>query len=311
MYRYMKPPVSPCPMKIHLSDQLRRQVLDLRRTHSLRQVAELTALPLGTVKTLCSRSGEFRDNPKHRELFKLPPIKPSTSTDLAVPELPPQKIVTGDKEIDALLWLRSVISTGQAALIEKAMLAAGRIKAPLVDLEKRYTRYMIDKHPGSFVAMFGSVGFADLEGLAKRSIEKLDKQQEAYSRFANNLFADTLAERFCADALDGLDRGNGRTFDQAEVDERFAARADLMPHTLNDCLHELAYWGQLYRLRYAVSGYGDSIIEASERDNFVFRQLAHIRTRSKNEAIAVFRYLSDSDRMDMPEVNDILLNLIG
>lgn len=29
----------------------------------------------------------------------------------AVPELPPQLVVTGDKEIDALLWLRQVIET--------------------------------------------------------------------------------------------------------------------------------------------------------------------------------------------------------
>lgn len=298
-------------MKIHLPDQVRRRVLDLRRTHTLRQVAELTALPLGTVKTLCSRSGIFRDNPKHRELFTLPPIKLSTSTDLAVPELPPQQTVTGDKEIDALLWLRSVISTGQAALIEKAMLAAGRIKTPLVDLEKRYDRYMIDKHPGSLSAAFASIGFADLERLAKRSIEKLDQQQEAFARFGNDLFANTPAEQFCADALDGLDRASLRTFDQAEVDVRFAARTDWMPHTLGDCLHELAYWNHLSCLRYAVCGFGDSIIEATERDNFVFRRLAHIRTRSKDEAIAVFRYLSDLDRMGSPETNDILRNLIG
>lgn len=300
-------------MTIHLPDQLRRRVLDLRRTHSLRKVAEMTALPLGTVKTMCSRSGVFRDNPKHRELFTLPPIKPSTSTDLAVPELPPQEAVTGDKEIDALLWLRSVISTGQAALIEKAMLAAGRIKTPLMDLEKRYTKHMIAKHPGSLSAAFASIGFADLDRLAKRSIEKLDKQQEARARFGDDLFADTPAERFCADALDGLDRGNGWTFDKAEVDQRFAARTDLVPHTLGDCLHELAYWDHLASLRYAVGGTcaGDPSPEASARKDFAFRCLARIRARTKDEAIAVFRYLSDSDRMDITEANDILLNLIG
>lgn len=160
-------------------------------------------------------------------------------------------------------------------------------------------------------AALASFGFADLEGLAKRSIEKLNKQQEARARFGDDLFADTPAERFCAHALDGLDRGNGWTFDKAEVEQRFAACADLVPHTLGDCLHELAYWNHLYRLRNAVNGYGDPIPEASERDNFVFRCLARIRARTKDEAIAVFRYLSDSDRMDATEANDILLNLIG
>ena len=300
-------------MATNLSDQLRRRVLELRRSHSLREVAEMTALPLGTVKTLCSRSGAFRDNPKHRELFTLPPIKDSASTDLAIPELPPQEVVTGDLEIDAILWLRLVIRTGQAALIEKAMIAADRIKTPLAELEKRYTKHMIAKHPGSFSAALASFGFADLKGLAKSSIDKLSKQQEARARFGDDLFVDTPAERFCANALDGLDRGTGWTFDKAEVDARFTECADLLPHTLSDCLHELVYWGQLCRLRTAVEGVGagDPPPEASAREDFVFRCLARIRARSKDEAIAVFHYLAKSERQDDDEANDILLNLIG
>ena len=42
-----------------------------------------------------------------------------------------------------------------------------------------------------------------------------------------------------------------------------------------------------------------------------FRSLAPIRPRSKPEAIAVFRYLADSERMDNTETESILLNLIG
>lgn len=302
-------------MTTNLPDQLRRRVLDLRRTHSLRQVAEMTALPLGTVKTLCSRSGAFRDNPKHRELFRLPPIKASVNTDVAaLDDLPPQEAVTGDKEIDAILWLRSVIKTGQVAHIEKAMLAAERIKTPLADLEKRYTKHMIAKHPGSLGAALASFGFADLKGLASRSVEKACKQQEARARFGDDLlFADTPAEQFCADALDGLDRGTGWTFDKANVDARFAECAGLMPHTLSDCLHELAYWRDLGGLRYAVGDTcaGDPSPEAGAREDFAFRCLARIRARNKSEAIAVFRYLSKSDRQDDDEANDILLNLIG
>ncbi|QRX83270.1 hypothetical protein [Glaciimonas sp. PAMC28666] len=298
-------------MAIQLPDQLRRQVLDLRRTHSLSKVAEMTALPLGTVKTICSRSGEFRDNPKHRELFTLPAIRESTSTDLTVPELPPQKDVTGDKEVDALLWLRSVISTGQAALIEKAMLGASRIKTPLAELEKRYTAHLTAMHPGSFAATFASFGFSDLEGLAKRSIVKLSNQQEASARFGEDLFASTPVEQLCIEALEGLERERGWKFDQAEVDKRFTARTDLMPHTLSDCLYELAYWDRLYKMRAAVDGVGDPAVESTERERFTFRRLAHIRAKTKDEAIAVFRYLSDSGHMDDTETNDILSNLIG
>ena len=83
-----------------------------------------------------------------------------------------------------------------------------------------------------------------------------------------------------------------------------------MPNTLSDCLHELAYWSALYWLRNS-RGEGDNAPEADARDSLVFRSLARIRARTKDEAIAVFRYLADSERMDDEETEAILLNLIG
>ena len=79
---------------------LKTQVLELRRGHSLREVALQTGLPLGTIKTICARSGAFKDNQALRQLFSLPAIQASTNTSLVVPELPPQDVVTGDKEIE-------------------------------------------------------------------------------------------------------------------------------------------------------------------------------------------------------------------
>ena len=113
----MKQGDSTLKTKQRVSDEQRSQVLELRRRHSLREVAEATGLPLGTVKTLVSRSGAFRDNEQHRALFTLPPVMASRETLPSVPELPPQERVTGDKEVDAVLWLRSIINTGQRALI--------------------------------------------------------------------------------------------------------------------------------------------------------------------------------------------------
>lgn len=46
------------------------------------------------------------------ELFTLPPFHPSEFTALSVPELPAQNVVTGDQELDAVLWLRQVIMPG-------------------------------------------------------------------------------------------------------------------------------------------------------------------------------------------------------
>lgn len=96
---------------MRLTNEQRELVLEQRRCHSLSEVAEITGLPLGTVKSIISRSGLFTDNPRHRAMFTLPPRQNCRETLPASPELPPQQVVTGDKEIDALLWLRQVIET--------------------------------------------------------------------------------------------------------------------------------------------------------------------------------------------------------
>ena len=307
----MNPPVSTqSRLKVPLPPEASAQVLALRRRHSLREVAAQTGLPIGTVKTICSRSGAFRDNPEHRTLFSLPPMQASTGTALEAPSLPPQAAITGDHDLDAVLWLRSVIQTGQPALIEKAMRAAKRIKTPLPELEKRYMNHLVSKNPGNVFAAFASFGFADLQGLAQSAVEKLARQHEATSRFGDALFANTPAEQFCIEALAGLKRGRMLDFDEQAVDARFEARPELLPHTLSDCLHEMAYWSSLYWLRNSMD-FGDSAPEAQARDSFVFRRLACTRARTKAEAVAVLRYLADDERMDDKETEAILLNLIG
>lgn len=297
-------------MKTPISPEVRQQVLDLHRSYSLSAVAERTGLALGTVKTICSRSGSFRDSPALRLLFALPPIQPSSGTALAVPELPPQQEVTGNDELDTVLWLREVIKTGQPVLIEKAMTAAKLIKTPLNALEDRYTKHLVSTNPGNWTVAFKTIGFANLEGLAQKSIEKLALQHEAVSRFGDALFNDTPAEQFCIDTLDGTKPGRLFGLDDGEVDARLKARPEITPNTLSDCLHELRYWHDLYSLRNACDG-GNQGQEAYARECFVFRCLAHIRPRTKDEAIAVFRYLANRDCMDRPETKSILLNLIG
>lgn len=301
-------------MKQTVSSDKRQQVLELRRRHSIRAVAEQTGLPLGTVKTICSRSGAFRDNEAHRALFSLPPMRHSSQTLPAVPELPPQQRVTGDKEVDAVLWLREVIGTGQAALIEKAMEGAKKIKTPLDQLEKRYTKILASANPGNPFATFASFNFADLEGLAKKSIKKAAWQHEARSRFGDDLFAETPAESFCITALDGLKPDRLGFIADAEADQRFGAHPELLPNTLTDCLREITYWDDLNSLRHSVDSYDEAPPEAYARRHFAFRMLGRIRPKSKDEALSVLRWMLEDkqNNMDRGDNTDaILLNLIG
>ncbi|MGH8419962.1 MAG: hypothetical protein ACRER8_22215 [Pseudomonas sp.] len=291
----------------------RQQVIDLRRRHSLREVAKATGLKVGTVKAIVSRSGAFRDNEAHRAMFTLPPIKISQQKLPDVQELPPQQRVTGDKEVDALLWLRSVIATGQAGPIATALEAAKRITTPLKALEDRYTDFLRINNPGNPFATFASIGFSDLERLAERSMTEHQRRTEAVARFGGDIWLDTEPEGFCIEALRGLPReGQFGGYDKAQASERFKDHPELMPNTLPDCLRELEYWNQLYLLRNAVDrDASDGPEEASARDWFVFGLLADIRPRDKQEALAVFRYLMASERDDMAESEAILCNLIS
>lgn len=302
-------------MKPGVSPATRQRVLELRRRHSLAEVARHTGLPVGTVKTICSRSGAFRDNQAHRALFSLPPMRESSQTLPAVPELPPQQRVTGDKEVDAVLWLREVIGTGQAALIDKAMEAAKKIKTPLKTLEKRYTEWLQKKNPGNPFATFASIGFDNLEGLAKSSVQKAVRQHEARSRFGDDLFAETPAESFCITALSGIEPGSMGFFDDDIAAERFEAHPELLPHTLADCLHELGYWQELYSLRNSVDSHSsDGPGEAYARRCFAFLMLGRIRPRSKDEAMVALRWMLEDKQNNMERGDDtdaILLNLIG
>lgn len=295
---------------LRLTNEQREQVLELRRQHSMREVAEIAGLPLGTVKAIISRSGLFADNPRHRAMFTLPPWQ-SRETLPAVPDLPPQQVVTGDKEIDALLWLRQVIETGDPVRIEQAKEAAGRITTPLDELERRYGRWLVAS-AGHVMAGLGSIGFANLDGLAERTIKRRAREGEAIGRFGDQLWYDTPAEVFCLEALRTVERVEW-DYPPEQVADRFKAIPELMPHTLSDCLHELAYWNDLHYLRKAcdTSGEYEHRMESSARDWFIFGLLAELRPRTREEAKNAFRYLMTSDRQDMPEAEQILENLVS
>ncbi len=258
--------------------------------------------------------GVLKDNHVHRALFSLPPIKPSASAELVVPEMPTQKVVTGDLEIDAVLWLREVIGTGNADLIAKAKAAATRIKTPLNELEKRYRDYLSKANPGNWVAALSSFGFADLDGLATSATTRCARRREAEARFGATIFDDTPAEQFCEQALKRVKRSkDGFSLDEDTVDKRFDARPENNPSTLTDCIAELTYWTDLYWLRDAVggTGSGDGSMACHARQDYVFRMLSRIPRRSAEEAAEVFRYLASNDGMDREHTGAIILNLIG
>ncbi|HZJ94616.1 MAG TPA: hypothetical protein VFD11_03465, partial [Thiopseudomonas sp.] len=257
-----------------ITDQQRAQVLELKRKHSYNEVAAITGLPLGTVRTIVRRSGTLSDNPKHRLMFTLPAIKHSASTQLAAFVMPSQRTVTGDLEIDAVLWLREVIATGDPLAIDRALQAVGNIKTPLAEIETRYASHL-RKNGGSMFAAFGAMGFADIEDHVKRSKATALLRHEAAARFGNDPDLMTEAERWVIRVLDGVDVGLMDS-DRSGIADRFKQHPELMPHTLADCLHELSFWDELYWLKQAVDA-DEPAQECYERGYFVFELMAQIR----------------------------------
>lgn len=256
----------------------------------------------------------MNDNPQLRALFALPPILASTSTALVVPDLPPQQKVTGDAEVDAVLWLRAVIKIGQPSLIEKAMEAAKRIKTPLKDLEKRYATHLMQRNGMNVLAALGSFGFADLDDLVQTFTNSLALRNEAAARFgiASAVLEDTPADKACAEALVGLRPGGQyHEYPRKKAAARFAGNAALVPHTLDDCLHVLKFAHTLWQLRRAVDkDAAEGRQETYAHERHVFDAMATTPPRTVEEALRVFKYLEDEDRDRDVEGPAIVRNLI-
>lgn len=260
----------------------------------------------------------MQDNQALRALFSLPPIQASASTALTVPETPAPKTVTGDRELDAVLWLRDCIKTGHAALVAQALEAFKKIKTPAAELEKRYTAHVARESNGHFGAVFMTFGFADLESLANRSTEKVALQHEAVTRFGSidNLFKELPAESRCKSALRGLKRIKRADwafpeYDAEQADARFEQRPELAVHTLSDCIFVMDFGSTLYWMRHACAdNAGDHWHQFQEHLDYCFRSMARIPPQSKEEAIAALEYLDSDEAHDREETPAILRNLV-
>lgn len=256
------------------------------------------------------------NNAALRALFSFPAVVTSASTALTVPEMPAPKEVTGDRELDAVLWLQECVATGHPDLIAKALDAAKRIKTPMAQLADRYDKYLLSRSGGNIIAaVFGSMSFGKLESRAKDAVDRLAQRHRALSMFGtvDNLLSDTPAEIACKVALQGMKRRTTNIlpkYNTEKADARFLAHPALAPHSLEDCLHGMQYLNELYWLRHkTVEDVGDHWPAVQEYEDFCFRQLAHIRPRSKEEALAVLESL-DEDAIQRKEVPAILRNLV-
>lgn len=255
-----------------------------------------------------------QDNKALRALLTLPPIQFSEGTTLQVLTTPAPKNETGDRELDAVLWLQDCIRTGEQHLIDQALETAKRIQTPIKELGDRYAQHLMRTHRSSFMAAFGSMGFGDLESQAKSAIEKRQQKNDALSRFGSveSLFAITPGEAACIAALKGVKRDKQSLyfFDEAQAAKRFQKHPDLQPHTLADCIFARSYWSELYQLRAPFDG-GDSDRAVQAHKDHCFAMMAKLPPRSKEEALSALNEIETDELEDRSETPAILRNLVS
>lgn len=257
----------------------------------------------------------MNDNQAMRDLFTLPPISSSASATLTTPKMPLQKIVTGDKEVDAVLWLQDIVKTGNQGFIDKALEAIKYIKTPMEELGNRYAAHLQQTQPNNvFAALFATMGFGELENKANDAIKNAALRHEAMSRFGSEeaLFKELPAERQCRLALKGMKADEYGFLNDEVAAGKFELRPALVPSTIDDCLYIIHFWDNLYKLRNAVcSSYTDATIEAYAHETYAFFMLGQVNISSQKDALAAFNHIQQSGKSDWEEVPLIFSHLIS
>ena len=296
------------------TEEQRAKVRRLRQAgYTVKQVAEMMGLPEGTVKTITRRDTATLTNPKHQAFFRLPApaLAVSDTTEVAVVEPPPRIAQTGDRGVDAFLWLREMVDTGQPALIQHAVELAAKVDSKQrQEIERAYTHAMVALH-GKFVGALKSVGFCNIEGRAERALKEKAERDKAVSIFGDGEYFTTPQERFCIDALEGMTQSNPGFYDLQEIETSFNKHKELMPWTLADCIRELEYWRELYHYKYALFDC-ELDPETYAREDYVRLLMGRIKPRSKEETRQVWEYMIFHEWQDYHTAfHPIAENLLG
>jgi hypothetical protein len=259
-------------------------------------------------------------NPIHEFLFSIP--KPSPSTDpISLPSKPiPQKQqVTGDHELDTVLWLSEVCSTTcDLDVLDKVLEYAQQITTPAEKLAVRYRDYQLENGVTAFAASMTTFGFGDIDRVVRSARYRINKTIEGLQLFGSfeGAMAPTAPERMLMDSIT-LSEDEFFSLSYEEIPNIFGGSAN--PGTLSEALQEIRYWEWLDKIRKSMimtfdpnycDSYRDSLLGG--RKTFVFRQLLVLDPVDLEEARKVARAIQPDDlRFDTDFENKILLHLLG
>jgi hypothetical protein len=323
-----------------MNDDIKQQILSLKRSgRGYKTIARETGANINTVKSICRRSGLFRDNPEHRALFTI--LEPKYSTELAtVKSLPPQRVITGHKQTDAYLWVLEVIKTGEPVHVAAAEAALGKLTITPKEAKERYTHYLQQSGAG-WTSVFSTMWLDNPQHFISNAKSQREQAAKVRSVFGSYEAAmePTEPERLMMAAYgeiygEGLygwteeEKAQGRIKGDRVFETWDARKAvskgfrDVLPdpYTLSDVVREYLYWAWLVDMRSAArkeidpGGYGDDFPEISDREDYLDKLLETIIPRSRQEALEVLKWYLQSERhqgcMDA-DSDAVYLNLIG
>ncbi|MDH0357151.1 helix-turn-helix domain-containing protein [Morganella sp. GD04133] len=270
----------------------------------------------------------------HEQLFTIPEI--SHSTEIAtIKPLPKQEKITGDKQVDAYLWVLRVIALNEPAHLEKAEKALDKIKISPKEAQDKYTKYLQESGAHPFQIVFGTMGIDSPESKIKSAREAIEKARQVRGIFGDydSAFGDTPAEVIIKSSPNYIDdpyygwtkkeikQGwkSGDSNLEKEKEDKAKGFTDVLPdpETLSDVIRELEYWGWLYQMRSSAEkemGYqysGDQPEHVYFREHWLEIRLQVIQPTDREEAKYVWHWLKNNDRFDgYPERDDIIDNLV-
>ncbi|WP_408673259.1 helix-turn-helix domain-containing protein [Xenorhabdus doucetiae] len=279
------------------------------------------------------------DNLAHKALFTIP--EPTYSTELAtVKPLPVQRKITGNKQVDAYLWVLEVIKTNEPAHLEAAEEALKKLKITPKAAQQKYSDYLMKSGAHAFQIAFGTMSMDNPQGYINRAKEQIRKASQVRGLFGSyeQALDDCEAERlmkssryYISDPCFGWTEeekrkgsiSGSRVFEVDDLrKEKGGDFTDVLPepHTLSDIVRELQYWDWLYSVRDSAAkelgweyGYPQHDDAVYDRENYLEKQLTRIQAVNRQEAIDVCKWVLSEGRFDdRSDLTDrIILNLVG
>lgn len=193
----------------------------------------------------------YPGNPEHEHLFAIPEPTPSPSTGLVVPSLPEPEPVTGDRDVDTMLWLRHVCKTARDPItLELAMEAAEQITTPAKALEDRYAAWLHQQAAHPFQVAFATIGLADIKHHVAAARERIKVHNEGLAVFGSyhQALAPTPAEQMLERTAGTLPDKPVWELEDSELGPVFTDCIN--PTTLTEAAAELRYWSWIGTVRW-------------------------------------------------------------